>query len=51
MFRNSRPDVLLGKSDLKICSKFTGEHPFQSVISIKWRINFIEITLQHGVLL
>ena len=25
--RNSRPEVFLGKSVLKICSKFTGEHP------------------------
>ena len=33
---------------LKICSKFTGEHPCQSVISIKMLCNFIEITLRHG---
>ena len=33
--RSSRPDVFLGKGILKICSKFTGEHPCQSVISIK----------------
>ena len=33
---------------LKICSKFTGEHPCQSVISIKFQSNFIEITLRHG---
>ena len=32
----------------KICSKFTEEHPFGSVISIKLEINFIEITLPHG---
>ena len=27
--------VFLGKGVLKICSKFTGEHPCKSVISIK----------------
>ena len=32
---------------LKICSKFTGEHPCQNVISIKWLCYFIEITLRH----
>ena len=31
--RSSRPEVLLGKGVLKICSKFTGEHPCQSAIS------------------
>ena len=38
----------LGKGILKICSKFTGEHPCRSVISIKLLCNFIEITLRHG---
>ena len=28
-------DVLLGKRDLKICSKFTGKHPYRNAISIK----------------
>ena len=32
---------------LKICSKFTGEHPCRSIISIMLRSNFIEITLRH----
>ena len=36
------------KGVLKICSEFTGEHPCQSVISIKLLCNFIEITLKHG---
>ena len=45
------PKVLLGKSILIICSKFTGEHPCRSVISIKLLCNFIEITLEHGCLL
>ena len=30
--RSSRPEVFLRKGVLKICSKFTGEHPCQSVI-------------------
>ena len=36
------------KGALKICSKFTAEHPSRNVISIKLRFNFIEITLRHG---
>ena len=35
MCRSSRPEVFLGKGVLKICSKFIGEHPCRSVISIK----------------
>ena len=46
--RGSHPEVFLGKSVLKICSKFTGEHPCRSVISIKLLCNFIKITLRHG---
>ena len=38
--KSSPPEVFLGNGVLKICSKFTGEHPCQSVISIK-------ITLRH----
>ena len=33
--RSSHPDVFLGKGVLKICSKFTAEHPWRSAISIK----------------
>ena len=33
--RTSCPEVFLGKAVLKICSKFTGEHPCRSVIWIK----------------
>ena len=33
--RSSHPEVLLGKDLLKICSKFAGEQPCRSVISIK----------------
>ena len=47
-FRNSHSEVFLGKDVLKICSKFTREHPCRSVISIKLLCNFIEITLWHG---
>ena len=46
--RSSHPVVFLVKGVLKICSKFTGEHPCRSVISIKLLCNFIEITLRHG---
>ena len=42
MVRSSQAEVFLGKVVLKICSKFTGEHPCRSVISIN------EITLRHG---
>ena len=48
MSRNSPPEVFLGKDVLKICSKFTGEHPRRSVISIKLLCNFIEIIFRHG---
>ena len=47
-FKSSRPEVFLGKSVLKMCSKFTGEHPCRSAISIKLQSNFIEIALRHG---
>ena len=35
LFRSSRSEVFLGKGVLKICSKFTGEHPCRSAILIK----------------
>ena len=38
---------LVQRGFLKICSKFTREHPHRSVISIKLQSNFIEITLRH----
>ena len=38
--RSSHPEVFLGKVVLKICSKFTGEHPCRSAI--------FEISLRHG---
>ena len=51
IFRSSHPEVFSVKDVLKICSKFTGEQPCQSVVSIKLQIKFIEITLRQGVLL
>ena len=48
MVRNSRPGVFLEKSVLKICSKFTEEHPCQRTISIKLLCNFIDIAFGHG---
>ena len=46
--RCNHPEVFLVKGALKICSKLTGEHPCQSVFSIKLLCNFLEITLWHG---
>ena len=47
-FRSSCTEVLLRKVVLKICRKFTREHPCRSVISIKLLCNFIEIRLRNG---
>ena len=47
-FRSSHPQVFLEKGVLKLCNKFTGEHPCRGVISIKLLCNFIEITLSHA---
>ena len=38
--RSNHPELFLVRGVLKICSKFTGEHPCQSVISIKLQSNF-----------
>ena len=48
VFSSSPPVMFLGKGVLKICSKFTPEHPCRSVISIKLHSNFIEIILGHA---
>ena len=40
--------MILRKSFLKICSKFTGEHPRRNAISKKLLCNHIKITLWHG---
>ena len=45
--RSSHPEVFLGKGVLKICSKFTGEHPCQRAILIKLLCNLIEIALWY----
>ena len=47
IYRSSRPEVFLGKGVLKICSKFTRDHPYRNVISIKLQSNCIEITLRY----
>ena len=47
-FRSNPPEVFLGKGVLKICSKFTGEHPCRSATSIKLQSNFNESALRHG---
>ena len=47
-YPGSPPKLFLGKIILKICSKYTGEHPYRSVILIKLLCNFTEITLRHG---
>ena len=47
LFRRSSSDVFLRKGPPKICSKFTGEHPYQSAISISY-CNFIELALWYG---
>ena len=46
--RSSLPEMFCEKGVLKICNKFTGEHPCQIAISIKLLCNFIEIALWHG---
>ena len=47
VYRSTHPEVFLGKSVLEICRKFTGEHPWRSVISIKLQSNFTEIRARH----
>ena len=46
--RSSHPKVFLRKGVLRIYSKFTGEQPCRSAISVKLLCNFIKITLWHG---
>ena len=47
-YRSSPPEVFLEKGCLKICSKFTGEHPCRIVISIELLCYFIQVALRHG---
>ena len=46
--RSSHTEEFLEKGVLKICGKFTGEHPCRSAISIKLLCNFNEIAFRHG---
>ena len=41
-------EVFLGKGVLKLCSKYVGELPCRSVISIKLLCKFVEIALRYG---
>ena len=45
--RSTHQEVFLVKGVLKISTKFTGEHPCQSVIPIKLQSNSTEITFRH----
>ena len=45
--RSSHSKAFLVKYVLEICSKFTGEHPCRSVISVNLLCDFIEITLKY----
>ena len=45
-YRTSHSEVFLRNGVLKICSKFPGEYPCRSVISITLQSNFIEIALR-----
>ena len=44
---SSTPEVFLQKRVTKKCSKFIGDYPTRSLISIKLLYNFIKIALQH----
>ena len=46
--RSSPTELFLVKGVLKSDSKFTGEYPCRSLISIKLLCNFIENALRHG---
>ena len=48
IYRSNHQEEFLEKDVPKICSKFIGEHPCRSAISIKLFWKFIEITLRHG---
>ena len=45
---NSPLQVFLRNGVWNIWSKFRGEHPYRSAISVKLLCNFIEITFRHG---
>ena len=48
IYRSNHQEEFLEKDVPKICSKFIGERPCRSAISIKLFWKFIEITLRHG---
>ena len=48
--RSSHPEMFLEKDVLKICSKFTGEDPCRSVISIKLLATLLKSHSGMGVL-
>ena len=50
VYRSSHPEALLEKGVLKLCSKFTEEHPCQKLISIKLLCN-LKSHFDMGVLL
>ena len=45
--KRNASEVFLGKDVLKICSKFSGDHPRQSAITMKLQSSIIEIPLRH----
>ena len=49
-FRSSQPEVFLGNGVLIIGSKFTGEHPWQNVLSIKLLASLLKSRFNGGVL-
>ena len=49
--RSSSPEVFLGKGVLKICSKFTSEHPCRSAILINLLCNLFKSHFGMGGLL
>ena len=51
IYGSSRPEVFLRKGVLKICCKFTGEHPCQSAISIELQATLLKSHFGMGVLL
>ena len=50
ILRSSTPEVFLGKGVLRICSKFTGEHPFGKGILINKVATLLKSHFGMGVL-
>ena len=51
IYRSSLPEVSLGKAFLKLCSKFTGEHPCRIVILITLLVILLKSHFGTGALL